>query len=150
MRERSGPRRASDGRAPEAMVRAAGGVVWRPGPHGVEVVLVHRPAYDDWSLPKGKPLPGEDDVACALREVKEETGLQGELGPELPTTEYRDRHGRPKSVRYWAMRSKGGELAPTEEIDTAVWKDVASARKALTYDRDRPVLDALAHVLPPR
>jgi 8-oxo-dGTP diphosphatase len=132
----------------EPSVRASGGVVWRPGRGGLEVVLVHRPAYDDWSLPKGKPLPGEDDLACAMREVEEETGLKPEVGPELPSTEYRDRNGRPKLVRYWAMRSNGGRLAPTEEIDRAVWKDLASAREALTYDRDRVVLDARAGVLP--
>lgn len=134
----------------EGTVRASGGVVWRRGRRGVEVVLVHRPAYDDWSLPKGKPLPGEDDETCALREVEEETGLQAELGPELPTTTYRDRNGRRKVVRYWAMCPLGGELAPTEEIDVAVWKDVDSARQALTYDRDRVVLDALGEVLPDR
>lgn len=143
-----------DGGPPEIVhdgqtVLAAGGVITREGPEGhPEVALIHRPKYDDWSLPKGKPLPGEDDLACAVREVEEETGLKPEVGPELPSTEYRDRNGRPKLVRYWAMRSNGGRLAPTEEIDRAVWKDLASAREALTYDRDRVVLDALAGVLP--
>jgi 8-oxo-dGTP diphosphatase len=142
--------RPPSGDADGTPVRASGAVVWRPAGQGVEVVLVHRPAYDDWSLPKGKPLPGEDDETCALREVEEETGLRGELGPELPATRYRDRHGREKVVRYWALRPVPGELAPTDEVDEAVWKDVAAAREALTYDRDRGVLDALAAVLPAR
>ena len=85
--------------------------------------------------------------AAFIKEMNK-TGLKPEVGPELPSTEYRDRNGRPKLVRYWAMRSNGGRLAPTEEIDRAVWKDLASAREALTYDRDRVVLDALAGVLP--
>lgn len=128
----------------DGVVRAGGGVVWRHGARGVEVVLVHRPAYDDWSLPKGKCDPGEPDDACALREVAEETSLTCELGPELPSTTYRDRHGCQKVVRYWSMRPVAGELAPNLEVDQAVWRALEHARDALTYDRDKPVLDAFA------
>ena len=138
--EASGVARAVD----DSVVRAGGGVVWRQGPGGPEVVLVHRPAYDDWSLPKGKCDPGESDDACALREVKEETSLTCELGPELPSTAYRDRHGRQKVVRYWRMRPVAGELAPNLEVDQAVWRTLEDARAALTYDRDRQLLDAFA------
>ena len=93
------------------MIRAAGGVVVREGERGAEVLIVHRPRYDDWSLPKGKAEPGEDDKRCALREVEEETGLVCELGAELPGTIYRDARGRRKRVRYWLMRPVGGWVA---------------------------------------
>jgi 8-oxo-dGTP pyrophosphatase MutT (NUDIX family) len=84
-------------------VRAAGGAVWRRVPTGVEVVLVHRPAYDDWAFAKGKLEPGETDEEAGVREVREETGLPCRLGAELPSTTYIDGQGRPKMVRYWAM-----------------------------------------------
>ena len=84
-------------------VRAAGGVVSRYG--GKDVIIVHRPKYDDWSLPKGKAENGETDEACAVREVEEETGLRCDLGIELPTIRYRDRKDRLKEVRYWAMEA---------------------------------------------
>ncbi len=124
-------------------MRAAGGVVWRRGPAGMEVVVVHRPRYDDWSLPKGKLEEGEDDVACALREVEEETGLVCELGPELASARYRDSAGRPKVARYWAMRAVRGELQPSNEVDDARWLPIAEADRILTYERDREVLRSL-------
>ena len=94
------------------LIRAAGGAVWRRVPAGVEVVLVHRPAYDDWALPKGKLEPGETDEEAALREVREETGLSCRLGTELPSTTYADGQGRPKVVRYWTMTVVPGTGAP--------------------------------------
>jgi 8-oxo-dGTP diphosphatase len=88
----------------EPVVRAGGGIVWRRGQGGaVELVLVHRPAYDDWSFPKGKLHPGETEAQAGLREVQEETGLGCRLGPEVGTTSYLDPKGRPKTVRYWEM-----------------------------------------------
>ena len=87
------------------VVRAAGGVVTRGEPP--EVLVVHRPRYDDWSFPKGKAEPGERDEDCALREVEEETGLRCELREELPSTSYTDARGRPKRVRYWLMTPSG-------------------------------------------
>ncbi len=128
---------------PAPIVRAAGGVVWRPGPHGPEVLLVHRPRYDDWSLPKGKRDPGETDEECARREVEEETGLVCRLGAELAATRYRDRHGRPKVVRYWAMEVVGGTFAPNDEVDQIAWLELDPARRRLSYPHDRPVLDDL-------
>jgi 8-oxo-dGTP diphosphatase len=129
----------------EDVVRAAGGAVWRWGPSDIEVLLVHRPAYDDWSLPKGKVQPGEDDEDAALREVLEETGIECELGAELATTRYRDRQGRPKVVRYWAMEvyTEMAHFHPNNEIDKLAWLGVEKAMDRLTYERDREVLDAL-------
>lgn len=125
-------------------VRAAGGVVTRPAPGGrVEVLLVHRPKYDDWSFPKGKLLPGERDEEAALREVEEETGLRCALGAELPGTTYRDRHGRPKVVRYWSMTPQEGAFSPHDEVDEVRWLSPGEAAATLTYDRDRDVLAAL-------
>jgi 8-oxo-dGTP pyrophosphatase MutT (NUDIX family) len=140
------PERAADKpvRAGSKIVRAGGGVVWRPGPSGVDVVLVHRPAYDDWSLPKGKLDAGESVEEAALREVQEETGLRCELGPEMATTRYRDSRGRQKVVRYWAMRPVAGELAADNEVDEAVWRALPDARASLSYDHDRDVLDSFA------
>ncbi|HYH49780.1 MAG TPA: NUDIX hydrolase [Acidimicrobiia bacterium] len=127
-------------------VRAAGGVVWRrAGEDGaVHVLVVHRPRYDDWSLPKGKADPGESDADCARREVEEETGLTCRLGTELPSTSYRDNKGRPKTVRYWAMEPLTGEAAftPNAEIDEIRWLPVVDAVKLLSYEHDRPVVQA--------
>jgi 8-oxo-dGTP diphosphatase len=107
------------------------------------VLLVHRPAYDDWSLPKGKALGGESDAECALREVEEETGLEGELLFELPSARYRDAQNRPKVVRYWAMRSVGGEAAPATEVDELRWLPLSQALEHLTWPGDRHVVAAL-------
>jgi 8-oxo-dGTP diphosphatase len=136
------------GLSPDGPVRAAGGVVYRDDGDGApDVLLVHRPRYDDWTLPKGKLLPGESDEAAALREVEEETGLSCELGDELPSSRYRDKSGRPKVVRYWAMRPVGGEFEPHDEVDEVRWLPVAEADGALSYPRDREILQAFAHRL---
>ena len=116
-------------------VRAAGGVVVRPGNGETEVLLVHRPKYDDWTFPKGKALPGDSDEECALREVEEETGLRCAVDAELPGTEYNDSHGRPKVVRYWVMRPLTGAFEPHEEVDDVSWLPLAAAEGALSYVR---------------
>jgi 8-oxo-dGTP diphosphatase len=120
-------------------VRAAGGLVVRDG----EVLLVHRPQYDDWTFPKGKANDGETDEACALREVREETGLDCLLVRELASTEYIDSRGRPKRVRWWLMKPLAGEFSPTEEVDLVRWMKPGEAAKLLSYSRDLAVLDGL-------
>jgi len=132
-----------------AVVRAAGGVVTRPAdvnqpPDGVEVLVVHRPGYDDWSLPKGKREPGERDEDTALREVEEETGYRCTLGDELATVRYRDRRGRDKQVRYWRMTViEPLDWAPNDEVDERRWISPAAAATLLTYDADRELLRSL-------
>jgi 8-oxo-dGTP diphosphatase len=132
---------SADGDAARQVVRAAGGVVLRPDSDSYEVLLVHRPRYDDWSFPKGKLTRGESDDAAALREVEEETGYRCELGTDLGTVEYVDGRGRDKVVRYWAMTVVGGEFAPNAEVDLVAWLPTESARERLTYPHDRGVLD---------
>jgi 8-oxo-dGTP diphosphatase len=124
------------------VVRAAGGIPVRTVDGRIEVLVVHRPHYDDWTFPKGKCEPGESDEDCALREVVEETGLVCALEDELPSTAYRDSRDRPKRVRYWRLRVVGGRLAFDHEVADARWLSPAEAETVLTYERDVPVLDA--------
>lgn len=125
---------------------AAGGVVIETDSAGTSrVLLVHRPAYDDWSFPKGKAEPGETIEQTALREVKEETGLACRIIRELGSTryEYRSRRGalRPKVVHYFLMTQVDGALTTGgDEVDLAGWFDVEEAERRLTYDIDRGLL----------
>ena len=129
-------------------VLAAGGVVWRRNGQGqLEVVLIHRARYDDWSLPKGKLDPGETDEQAARREVQEETTLVTELGAELPSTTYLDRSGKHKRVRYWAMTVKKGSPKGSHEVDRAEWVPIDEAAGRLTYRHDVEVLGALTVLL---
>jgi 8-oxo-dGTP pyrophosphatase MutT (NUDIX family) len=123
------------------VVRAAGGVVYRYTDEGdVEIALIHRPAYDDWSLPKGKLKPGEGLEAAALREVQEETGLKCMIARSLGIIEYVDRRGREKVVWYWLMRSIGGAFKPIEEVDRMRWLKFEDAARKLSYDHDQELL----------
>ena len=125
----------------EQVVAAAGGVVIRAGESDeAEVCLVHRPRYDDWTLPKGKLDAGETFEEAALREVLEETGLRCSLRRELSSTQYTDGKGRPKIVRYWLMEVEGGEFEPNDEVDELRWMRPAEAIATLTYERDRELI----------
>jgi 8-oxo-dGTP diphosphatase len=121
----------------DKQVEAAGGVPVRDG----RVLLVHRPKYDDWTLPKGKLDPGESFEDAALREVEEETSLTCRLGPELTPTHYRDNKDRPKIVRYWVMEVEH-EVAfePNDEVDELQWLEPGEAEAKLTYERDRALV----------
>lgn len=117
----------------------------RRGSRGTtEILLVHRPRYDDWTLPKGKAEPGEPDDRAALREVEEETGLAVALDRAEPVAEvaYQDRHGRPKRVRYWPMHVVGDadRGAAGDEVDAVIWLPIGEACRRLTYERDRRLL----------
>lgn len=129
--------------APNTAVLAGGGVVWRRTDEEVQVALVHRPKYDDWSFPKGKLRSGEPALAGAWREVNEETGLRTTVGPRLPTSGYQTRQG-PKVVEYWAMHAAGPGGSPFgDEVDIWEWLSLVRARQRLSYERDLDVLDAL-------
>jgi 8-oxo-dGTP diphosphatase len=124
----------------DAEVLAAGGLVLRDG----EIAVVHRPRYDDWSLPKGKLDEGEDFEQAALREVEEETGLRCRIDRQLGDTSYRDRKDRAKVVRYFEMRPEGGEFSPNDEVDELRWLAPAEALDLLSYDFDRELVGKLS------
>ena len=137
----------------EFEVRAAGGVLARASvgdqsdQGSIEVVIVHRPRYDDWTFPKGKAEDGETDEQTALREVHEETGFLCELGEELPSVTYRDHKGRSKIVRYWVMNVRSGSFVANDEVDCLEWVTPIAAGERLTYDHDVDVLSAFVSML---
>lgn len=126
-------------------VRAAGGVVWRPGRDDVEVCVVHRPRYDDWSLPKGKLEPGEHPLVAAVREVAEETNVRAVPQVRLPQAQYTMRDGVPKTVDYWSMRAvDDGGFEVHTEVDQMRWLPVEDAAQLVSYSHDVSVLRAFA------
>jgi 8-oxo-dGTP pyrophosphatase MutT (NUDIX family)/phosphohistidine phosphatase SixA len=125
----------------EKLIEAAGGVLWRPaaGGSGIEIALVHRPKYDDWSIPKGKLGVDEHPLIGAIREVWEETGYLGVPGRPLGEIRYL-KDGSPKRVKFWAMRCSDGRFTPNDEVDQMMWLPPREARRHLSPDRDQSVL----------
>jgi 8-oxo-dGTP diphosphatase len=120
-------------------ITAAGGVVWRMRDGAPDVLVIHRPRYDDWSLPKGKLLPNETDLAAAVREVGEEVGAVVAVQQRIGTIKYYVGDAR-KKVTYWSMRYRSGEFEPNDEVDAVEWLRVGRAYQRLTYNVDRSVL----------
>ena len=120
-------------------IEAAGGVVEQDS----LIAVVHRPRYDDWSLPKGKLDKNESAERAALREVQEETGLSCQLIEELEPVSYTDNRGRPKNVRYWRMKVLSGEFELNDEVDELRWLSKADALELLSYEHDRELVAAL-------
>ena len=130
----------------EAEVLAAGSLVWRRR-DDVEIVVVHRPKYDDWSLPKGKLDPGEDFEQTARREVEEETGMSCRIVADIGETTYRDAKGRSKLVRYYEMEPEGGDdpaFVPNDEVDELRWVPLDDAPAVLSYEFDRELVERAA------
>lgn len=140
-------------------IRAAGGVLWRAKDEfarSVEVAVVHRQRYDDWSLPKGKLDPGEHPLGTAVREIAEETGFTASAGYLLPSARYRvpgdssyADAGADKIVDYWAMRATGGAFEPNHEVDQLRWLPIDEATELVSYPHDREVLTAFERIGPP-
>lgn len=128
---------------PGKPIAAAGGVVWRMRDGAPEVLLVHRPRYDDWTLPKGKLLPGEPDLVAAVREVGEETGAEVAVQRRVRTVKYSVDDVR-KKVTYWSMRYRSGEFEPNDEVNDVAWLRPRRAYERLDYDVDRSVLEDFA------
>lgn len=125
------------------VVRAAGGLVVRATEDGPVLLVVHRPAYDDWSLPKGKLDTGEGDQDAARREVTEETGVDARIIGDAGTVEYEDARGRAKIVRYFVMEPVAhAARAPDAEVDVIEWWPIADAIASLTYAHDRDLVAA--------
>ncbi len=123
------------------LIQGAGVVLWRIHKKVTEIALVHRPKYNDWSLPKGKVESGETHLACAYREVMEETGYEGIFGPEVGTAKYLA-EGTPKEVRYWSARAVGESSGPydVKEVDEVIWLSVSEAKKKVSVDDDREII----------
>ena len=126
--------------SPKPEILAAGAVPVRRARDGLEVAVIHRPKYEDWSLPKGKLEPGESYEQAAMREVEEEAGLRGELGPELSSHSYTDRKGRSKLVRWWLLGEPDGRFTPNHEADELRWLSPEEAAELLSYEHDRALV----------
>lgn len=123
------------------MIRAAGALLWRESSElKIEIALIHRPRYDDWSLPKGKIEEGESSLRCAFREVLEETGITPQFGRELGSVEYKEPAGL-KRVKYWAAKALTDEFLPNEEVDEIKWLNPEDALSVATHESDRSIIE---------
>ena len=124
------------------MIRAAGALLWRENSElKIEIALIHRPRYDDWSLPKGKIEEGESSLRCAFREVIEETGITPQFGLELGSVEYKEPAGL-KRVKYWAAKALTDEFLPNEEVDEIAWLNPEDALTRATHESDRTIIES--------
>ena len=124
------------------LIQAAGAVLWRKSDNSdLEIAVIHRPRYDDWSLPKGKVESGESHISAGYREIQEETGYESTFGPEIGTVVYK-LEGAPKEVRYWAAAAtiKTGTPNP-QEVDEVLWLAPKKAKEKLTNKDDRAIVD---------
>jgi 8-oxo-(d)GTP phosphatase len=139
------PTQTSSERRAGKIVRAAGAVLWRPGQGELaeEIAVIHRPRYDDWSLPKGKADADETEPVTAVREVLEETGHHARLGRRIATVSYPVDQGT-KKVWYWSAQSQGGSFVPGDEVDDLIWLPIPAAIKRVSYAYDRKVLRRFA------
>ena len=144
---------------PGRLVRAAGGALWRPAAGGgIETALVHRPRYDDWSLPKGKPDEGEHLLETAVREVAEETGLDVRIVAPAGAVEYwfvADGARIHKTVHYWLMETTGGDVGGHDhEFDEVAWFTLGEAERRMSFEDERDLLtrssDAIERLLADR
>jgi 8-oxo-dGTP diphosphatase len=123
------------------VIRAAGALLWRESSElKIEIALIHRPRYDDWSLPKGKIEEGESSLRCAFREVIEETGITPQFGRELGSVEYKEPAGL-KRVKYWAAKALTDEFLPNEEVDEIKWLNTEDALSVATHESDRSIIE---------
>jgi 8-oxo-dGTP diphosphatase len=132
--------------APDDLIRAAGGLVYRTAGAHIEIACIYREARGDWTFPKGKLDKGETFEDAALREVLEETGLHCDVVRFLGTTNYTHRKGKPKIVAYYLMAVRGGDFTPNDEVDELVWLRLDQVREHLTWERDQELFDLAMHV----
>ena len=132
-----------------ATILAAGAVLWRKSEKKkIEVLIIHRPKYDDWTFPKGKAEIGEPLIACAYREVLEETNIETAFGPYLGEVEYLTNDGK-KKVSFWsATVVKEKEFNPNAEVDQLKWVEVTKVKELLTLDTDRKILEQFLKIEP--
>jgi 8-oxo-dGTP diphosphatase len=123
------------------LIRAAGALLWRENSElKIEIALIHRPRYDDWSLPKGKIEEGESSLRCAFREVLEETGITPQFGRELGSVEYKEPAGL-KRVKYWAAKALTDDFLANEEVDEIKWLEPVDALAFATHESDRTIIE---------
>jgi 8-oxo-dGTP diphosphatase len=132
-----------------ATILAAGAVLWRKGEKKkIEVLVIHRPKYDDWTFPKGKAEIGEPLIACAYREVLEETNIETAFGPYLGEVEYLTNDGK-KKVSFWSAKViKEKEFNSNAEVDQLKWVEVTKVKELLTLDTDRKILEQFLRIEP--